>query len=88
MKLRDFKKVLDKLSKEELNQELIYNSTEYSISGVVNKIRKASTNYYYTGEDDPSELYTKKQLIDDGYTSEDIKELEIEIPKGSYYLEI
>jgi hypothetical protein len=50
---------------EQLEQDLLYNSEEYSLSGVVNKIEKAKNNLYYTGEDDPAQLYTKKQLKED-----------------------
>ena len=88
MKLKDFKKWVNKLNDKDLEQDLIYNSEEYLISGKVNKIEKAKQNLYYTGEDDPVELYTLKQLKEEGYEKEDIEEFEIEIPKGSYYIKI
>jgi hypothetical protein len=88
MKLKDFKKWINKLTDEELEQHLFYNSEEYSISGKVHKIEKAKQNLYYTGDDDPSELYTLKQLKDQGYDKEDIESFEIEIPKGSFYIKI
>lgn len=88
MKLKDLKKKLDKMSKEELEQSLAYNSEEYSISGGVSDFKKASSNLYWTGDDDPSKLYTRTQLIEEGYSSEDIEEMVIEIPKGQYYLEL
>ena len=88
MKLKDFKKVLDKMTKEELEQELIYNSEENSISGTVSKLVKAKQNLYYTGEDDPAQIYTLKELKDEGYDNEDIESFEIEIPKGNYYIEL
>lgn len=88
MKLKDLKKWVNTLTKEQLEQELLYNSEEYSISGVVNKIEKAKSNLYYTGDDDPSILYTMKQLKEDGYEKEDIEEFEIEIPRGSFYIKI
>lgn len=87
MKLKDFKKILDKMSKDELEQELIYNSEEYSMSGTVQSLKKAKQNFYYTGEDDPAQLYTLKQLKEDGYDKEDIAEFEIEVPKGRFYIE-
>lgn len=88
MKLKDLKKWVNTLTKEQLEQELLYNSEEYSISGVVNKIEKAKSNLYCTGDDDPSLLYTMKQLKEDGYDKEDIEEFEIEIPRGSFYIKI
>ena len=88
MKLKDFKKWVNNLTNEQLEQHLLYNSDEYSISGKVNKIEKAKSNLYYTGEDDPAQLYTMKQLKDDGFEKEDIEGFEIEIPKGSFYFKI
>ncbi len=88
MKLKDFKKWVNSLTDEQLEQNLLYNSDEYSISGKVNKIEKAKSNLYYTGEDDPAELYTLKQLKEEGYDKEEIEDFEIEIPKGSFYIKI
>lgn len=89
MKLQDFKTWINSLSEKELDQELMYNSEEYSISGVVDKIEKAEENLYYAGEDDPSPLYTKKQLKTEmGMDSEEIAECEIEIPKGAYFIKV
>lgn len=88
MKLKDLKKWVNNLTNEQLEQHLLYNSEEYSISGKVHKIEKAKQNLYYTGDDDPAELYTLKQLKDDGYEKEDIEGFEIEIPKGSFYIKI
>lgn len=87
MKLKDLKKQLDKLTKEQLEQELFYNSEEYSVSGVVNKIARAKANLYTTYEDDPAPLYTKKQLKEQGMDNEEIEECDIEIPKGAFVLE-
>ncbi len=88
MKLKDLKKWVNRLTDEQLEQDLLYNSEEYSISGKVNKIEKASQDLYYTGEDDPAPLYTLKQLKDDGWEKEDIEGFDIEIPKGSFYIKI
>ena len=86
MKLKDFKKWVNTLTEEELEQPLIYNSEEYSISGKVDKIIKSKQNLYYTDEDDPAELYTLKQLKEDGWEKEDIENFDIEIPKGAYFI--
>ena len=87
MKLKDLKKQLDKLSKEQLEQELLYNSKEYSLSGVVQKIARAKANLYNTHEDDPSTLYTLKELKEQGMDKEEIESCDIEIPKGAFVLE-
>lgn len=87
MKLKDLKKWVNKLTKEELEQELLYNSEDQSISGAVDKIVKARAALYWTGEDDPAPLYTRKQLKEDyGMDNEEISECEIQIPRGAYYI--
>ena len=88
MKLKDLKKWVNLLTEQQLEQPLIYHSEEYSISGEVSEIKKAKSDLYYTGEDDPATLYTLKQLKQDGYDKEDIESFDIEIPKGSFYIEI
>lgn len=88
MKLKDLKKWVNNLTDEQLEQHLLYNSKEYSISGKVHKVEKAKQNLYYKGDDDPAQLYTLKQLKDDGYDKEDIEGFVIEIPKGSFYIKI
>jgi len=88
MKLKDLKKWVNKLTDEQLEQDLFYNSEEYYISGKVTKIEKATSSLYYTGEDDPVELYTMKQLKDNGWDKEDIESFDVEIPKGSFYIKI
>jgi hypothetical protein len=87
MKLKDLKKQLEKLSKEQLEQELLYNSTEYSVSGVVAKISRAKANLYNTHEDDPATLYTLKELKEQGMDKEEIESCDIEIPKGAFVIE-
>lgn len=86
--LKDLKKLLDKLSPEELEQPLLYNSEEQSLSGVVANVRKVKHDLYYLGDDDPAPLYTKRQLIEEHeMEKEDIEDLEPEIPKGSIVIE-
>lgn len=81
MKLKDIKKILDKLSKQELEQEVFFNS-EYQ-SGVINSLTKLRGNLYYTNEDDPVELYTMKELKEK-YDTEEIENFETYFSKGSY----
>jgi hypothetical protein len=88
MKLRELKNVLDKLTSEQLEQELCYVSNEYGLSGAVNKIVKAKSNLYWAGDDDPSQLYTKKELLEEGYDKDEIGEMTIEISKGDFYINL
>jgi len=87
MKLKDLKKQLNKLTKEQLEQGLYYNSKEYSVSGVVNKIVRAKATLYNTFEDDPATLYSLKELKIQGMDKEEIEECGIEIPKGAFVIE-
>lgn len=87
MKLKDVKKMVNKLSKEQLEQEFLYNSKEYSVSGVVFKISRAKANLYNTYEDDPATLYTLKELKEQGMDKEEIESCDIEIQKGAFVIE-
>ena len=86
LKLKDLKKALDKMTKEELNQQIVYVSDDLCLSGTVTGIGKAKATLYYTGDDDPAELYTLKQLKDEGYEKEDIEGFAIEINKGDFVI--
>lgn len=86
MILRQLKQYLEGLSESELDKELGYNS-EYT-SGVVIGIRKSETDLYFTGDDDPSRLYTKEQLKENGCEEEEINRMVIEIHKGDHLIDI
>ena len=87
MKLKELKLWLSKLSEEELEKELLYNSMDYGISGAITEINKSDDNLYYVG-DDPVLLHTKDELKQRGYSENQISRLDIEIPKGCYYIEL
>jgi hypothetical protein len=84
-KLKDLKKYLDKMSKEELNKDIFYISDTLYQSGWVTGFGKAKATLYYTGEDDPCELYTMKQLKEI-YDNEDIESFSAEISKGDFVI--
>ena len=86
LKLKDLKKALDKMTKEELNQQIVYVSDDLCLSGTVTGIGKAKATLYYTGDDDPAELYTMKQLKENGYDKKDIEGFAIEINKGDFVI--
>lgn len=85
LKLKDFKKALDAMTNEQLEQSMLYNSDDKYLSGQVLSFGRAKANLYYTGEDDPAELYTMKQLKEQ-YDKEEIESFNIEIPKGSFVI--
>lgn len=81
MKLKDLKKILNKMTPEQLEQEMIYNSDDMCISGVCKAV-KAKATLYNTHENDPARLYTKAQLLENGMDLEEISECDVEIKKG------
>lgn len=87
MKLKDLKLWLSKLSDEELEKELLYNSTDYGISGPVSEITRSDDNLYYVG-DQPVLLHTEAELRQRGYSENQISNLDVEIPQGCYYIEL
>lgn len=87
MKLKELKSWLDRLSDEELEKELLYNSMDYGISGNVAEINRSDDNLYYVG-DEPVLLHTRHDLEKQGFTDKQINELDVEIPKGCYYIEL
>jgi hypothetical protein len=87
MKLRDFKNWINKLSEEELDKDLMYNSIDYGITGNVNEITKSDHALYFVG-DEPALLHTKEELLKRGFSEKEIAKFEVEIPEGCYYFEI
>jgi len=87
MKLKELKSWLDRLSDEELEKELLYNSMDYGISGALGEINRSDDNLYYVG-DEPVLLHTKSDLEKRGFTEKQINDLDIEIPKDCYYIEL
>lgn len=87
MKLRDLKNKLNKLSKEQLNEQLIVIANSRTLSGF-GEARVSNANLIYTGDDDPCELVTKQSLIDDGYEKDDIQGMEVVVKKGQFYVEL
>ncbi len=85
-KLKDLKKALDKMTEEELNQNIVYSSESLCLSGTVIGFGKAKATLYNTFEDDPAELYTMKQLKEYGYDKEDIESFVKEINKGDFVI--
>lgn len=87
MKLKDLKKWVNQLPESELEKELMYNSMDYGISGSVSEITKSDENLYYIG-DQPVVLHTKKELTQLGYSEGDISDMDVEVPKNCYYIEL
>jgi ribosomal protein S24E len=86
MKLKELKRMLDKMSKEQLEQDLIVIANCRTQSGF-GKARKARCNLYYDGEDDPSELKTMSELKD-MYDSDEIAGMEVVVERGEFFIEL
>lgn len=87
MKLKILKEIINNLTKSQLEEELYYNSDEFSLSGLVFEIKVQDKNLYILHEEHPSKLYYKEELEFMGLDEEEILECEIEIPKGVLVLE-
>ena len=87
MKLRKLKSILDKMSKEQLNQNLIVLACDKTLSGH-GVVRKAKGDLIWNGDDDPCELMTKSVLIEEGYEKGEIEEMDTMVNKGEFYIEL
>lgn len=87
MKLKDLKKKLDKLTKEQLEQDFIVVASQKTLSGF-GEAKVSNANLIYTGDDDPCELVTRQSLIDDGCEKDDIEGMEVVVKKGQFYVEL
>ena len=87
MKLKDLKKKLDNLTKEQLEQDFIIVASQKTLSGF-GEAKVSNANLIYTGDDDPCELVTRQSLIDDGYEKDDIEGMEVVVKKGQFYVEL
>lgn len=87
MKLKELKKKLDTLSKEQLNKDFIVIANGRTLSGLgVGRI--SNETLYNTGDDDPCVLVNKTSLIEDGLELDEIDEFDIVINRGDFYIEL
>lgn len=86
MQLKELKEILNSMSTEQLNKELIVIDCSEAIVGYA-EAEFATEDLYYTGEDDPSELYVLSELKDQ-YEQEEIDDMEIIVNKGDLIFEL
>jgi hypothetical protein len=86
MKLKELKRMLSKMDTGQLEQDLIVIACNRTQSGC-GKAQKAKCNFYWDGENDPSELKTMSELKDI-YDSDEIAEMEIVIKRGELFIEL
>ena len=85
MQLKELKEILDSMSVEQLNKELIVIDCSEAIVGYA-EAEFATEDLYYIG-DDPSELYVLSELKDQ-YEQEEIDDMEIIVNKGDLIFEL
>ena len=86
MQLKELKEILNSMSVEQLKQELVILDCSKAIVGYA-EAEFATEDLYYTGEDDPSELYVLSELKDQ-YEQEEIDNMEIIVNKGDLIFEL
>jgi len=86
MKLKELKRMLDKMSKDQLNKELIVVANDKELSGY-GKAGKAKCAYIWDGSDDPSPLRTLSDLKEE-YDKEEIEGMERILERGDFYIEL
>ena len=85
MQLKELKEILNSMSVEQLNKELIVIDCSEAIVGYA-EAEFATEDLYYIG-DDPSELYVLSELKDQ-YEQEEIDDMEIIVNKGDLIFEL
>lgn len=86
-RLKDLKKILNSMTSEQLDREIIYNSRQHSLSGVIAGITKVKADLLWDGMGDLSDIRSRADWKKLGYEKEEIDEMEVEIPKGSLVIE-
>ena len=83
MTVRELKELLSNAPEEVLDQCIGYHFPDMGCSGYIEEFIFAKEDMYYDGEDDPSELKTKDELLKLGYDENEIaSNFMIEIHKG------
>lgn len=71
MTVRELKKVLEGFSEEDLDKHVGYHFPDMCCSGFIIGFNSAPEDLYYDGMDDPSDLKTREELLED-YTEREI----------------
>ena len=86
MKLKQLKKMLDKLSKEELENDLIVLANDRHLSGV-GEAKKSREKLFYDGSDDPCQLKNLSEMKEE-YDKEEIEGMEVVLNRGDFFIEL
>lgn len=89
MTVRELKEILDNIPEEALDKDIRFVHSDMSGSGFIEEFELAKEDLYYYGDDDPSDLMTKEDLLMWGHEEEQIEsEWIIEIHKGDPIIKI
>ena len=89
MTVRELREILNNIPEEALDKDIGYNYPDMSCSGFIEGFELAKEDMYYDGEDDPSELKTKDELLKLGHDENEIaSNFMIEIHKGDPIIKI
>ncbi len=88
MTWNDIKKQLDTLSPDQLNEEAVFMTQDREQSGLITSAYVVKETLYNTGESDPCELRTRKELKQEGYSASDIRYFDVAFEKGSFIIEL
>lgn len=89
MTVRELKEILDNIPEEALDKDIRFVHSDMSGSGFIEEFELAKEDLYYYGEEDPSDLMTKEDLLMWGHEEEQIEsEWIIEIHKGDPIIKI
>ena len=89
MTVRELKESLDNIPEEALDKDIRFVHSDMSGSGFIEEFELAKEDLYYYGEEDPSDLMTKEDLLMWGHEEEQIEsEWIIEIHKGDPIIKI
>ena len=89
MTVRELKEILDNIPEEALDKNIGFVHSDMSGSGFIEGFELAKEDLYYYGEEDPSDLMTKEDLLMWGHEEEQIEsEWIIEIHKGDPIIKI
>mgnify|MGYP000929354288 FL=1 len=86
MNLKQLKKMLEKLSKEELEKDLIVVANDRYLSGV-GEAKKSREKLFYDGSDDPCQLKNLTEMKEE-YDSEEIEGMEVVLNRGEFFIEL
>lgn len=86
MKLKQLKRMLEKMSKEELEKDLVIVANDRYLSGI-GEAKKSREKLFYDGSDDPCQLKNLTEMKEE-YDNEEIEGMEVVVNRGEFFIEL